>query len=76
MRQNPKPPPRRMDHKDVISFEEATLKQSEPRNVKQIRAELTKRNYVRMYRLDRDVAWLKRTLRRMGLNPEDWRAYL
>lgn len=76
MRQNPKPPRRRMDRKDVISFEEATIKQSEPRNVKQIRAELTKRNYVRMYRLDRDVAWLKRTLRRMGLNPEDWRAYL
>jgi hypothetical protein len=76
MRQNPKPPRRRLDRKDVISFEEATTRQSVPRNVDAIRRQLVIRNYVRMHRLGGDVAWLKRTLRRMGLNPEDWSTYL
>jgi hypothetical protein len=76
MRQNPKPPRAKMDRKDVISFEKATERQSAPRDIKQIRAELIRRNYVRMRRMERDIGWLKRTLQRMGLNPEDWSTYL
>lgn len=71
-----KPPRKRVDRKDVISFEDAISKRTEPRNVKMIRASLFRRNYVRMLRMQRDVDWLKKTLVKLGLNPEDWGSYL
>lgn len=75
-RQNPRPLRKQMNRKDVISFDEATSKRTAPRDRTQIRAQLILRNYVRMRRLQGDIKWLKKTLARMGLNPEDWSTYL
>lgn len=69
-------PRRRMNRKDVISFEEATSKRIAPRDRQAIRRMLFLHNYVRMRRMERDIDWLKRTLRKMQLNPEDWSGYL
>lgn len=76
MRVNRGGPRRKIDRKAVISFGEATEKRTKPRDVPAIRRTLYAHNYVRMLRLQRDVDWLKRTLRKMGLNPEDWSYYL
>jgi hypothetical protein len=71
-----KPARTRVDRKAVISFEEAMAKRTVPRDAKAIRRTLFLHNYVRMRRMERDIVWLKRTLQRMGLNPEDWSTYL
>jgi hypothetical protein len=68
-------PRRRATRKDVISFEEAISQRRQPRDVKGIRAVLIRHNYVRMYRMRKDIVWLKKTLEKMGLNPEDWSFY-
>jgi hypothetical protein len=65
-----------MERKDVVSFDKATEKRVTPRDRQAIRAQLIVRNYWRMRRMQGDIEWLKRTLRRMGLNPEDWSSYL
>lgn len=69
-------PRRRVNRKDVISFEEAIKQRRGPRDLTAIRAELIRRNYVRMRRMQGDVSWLKKQLKKMGLNPEDWSSYL
>lgn len=69
-------PRRRMNRKDVISFDKATEKRVSPRDRQAIRRILFLHNYVRMRRMERDVEWLRRTLRKMNLNPEDWSGYL
>jgi hypothetical protein len=71
-----RPPRERIGRKDVISFEEATQKRTQPRDRQQIINQLTIRNYVRMTRMKGDIKWMKRTLKRMGLNPEEWSTYL
>ncbi len=77
VRVNPGPTPRRhMRRKDVISFDEATSKRVAPRDRVGIRRVLFLHNYVRMRRMERDIAWLKRTLKKMQLNPDDWSGYL
>jgi hypothetical protein len=69
-------PRKRIDRKDIISFEDAIDKRTTPRDRSAIRGALWKRNYVRMRRLEGDVAWLKKSLEKMKLNPEDWSTYL
>lgn len=41
-----------------------------------VRRELQSRNKVRWNRLQGDFAWMKKELKKMGLNPEDARWYL
>lgn len=76
VRVNRNPPRARMTRKDVISFDEATAKRTQPRNARAIRRMLFIHNYVRMRRMEKDIDWLKKTLQKMGLNPEDWSTYL
>lgn len=76
VRANPMPPRARINRKDVISFEDATAKRTQPRNARAIRRMLFLHNYVRMRRMEKDINWLKKTLQKMGLNPEDWSTYL
>lgn len=69
-------PRQRMDRKNVISFAEAMDKRTTARDMTHVRQELIALNYVRWLRMQRDIAWLKKQLVKMGLNPEDWSTYL
>lgn len=69
-------PRRRVGRKEVISFDEAIEQRRGPRDLKAIRAELVRRNYWRMRRMQDDAKWMKKQLVKMGLNPEDWSTYL
>ena len=66
-------PQRRLTSDDVDSFVEAATLRKEPRTTAQARAAIRQSNPVRWWRLQGDLKWLRREMKRMGLNPEDAR---
>ena len=68
--------PRRLREEDVVGFYEAAHSQRGPMNREQIIAALEKKNSYRMWRLRHDYKWVRRQMKKMGLNPDDARELL
>jgi hypothetical protein len=58
---------------DVDSFLKAADERTKPKSIEQVREILRRKNPVRMARLQSDSRWLRRQMKKMGLNPEDAR---
>lgn len=67
---------RKLREEDVIGFYEAAHSQTSPKTREQIIAALERKNAYRMWRIRHDFKWLRRQLKKMGLNPDDARELL
>lgn len=65
-------PQRQLTEEDIASWD-AQHMQKPPKTAERIRYEIKRANPVRFWRLQQDLAWLKREARKRGMNPEDAR---
>lgn len=67
-------PPRQLTERDVNAMYEAAIKRPKPiRNREQIRQIMCDKNPWRWRRLQSDMRWLRRQMKRAGFDPEDAR---
>lgn len=67
-------PPRPLTPDDVGSFFKAAEKPKPPvKDAAWVRKQLSVRNPVRWARLQRDYRWMQKSMKKMGLNPEEAR---
>lgn len=65
--------PRRLEGSDLIAFESAARNRQPPRNIEFIRNSIRTANPVRWRRMQSDLAWLRKEMRKRGMNPEEAR---
>lgn len=69
--------PRPLQEEDLDDWELSTQgNMPNMRSRAQVQAQLKARNPVKWKQIQGDIAWMKRHMKRMGLNPEDYRYIL
>lgn len=61
---------------DWFEGQEEKRFKTKPRTRADIIAYIKKRDPHRWWRLNRDIKWIRKRLKKLGLNPEDWRELL
>lgn len=64
--------PRKPTDNEMASWFTAT-ETAPPRNLEQLRYIIRQENPVRWWRLQADLKWIKRVMKKLGYNPEDAR---
>ncbi len=69
---------RPLNDDDLEGFFDAQDHAERPKNktIADVQKVLARANPVRWHRMRADARWLQHKLRKLGLNPEDWRYYL
>lgn len=65
-------PQRQLTEADIASFEQAHM-QKPPLSTDQVRSIIKHKNPVRWWRLQQDLRWIEREMRKLKMNPEDAR---
>lgn len=69
--------PEDMTPEDYASWDEALdNRQHKPQTREQVNKALRRINPIKMRQIDGDIKWVKRQVKKMGMNPEDWRLFL
>jgi hypothetical protein len=67
-------PPRFLDDRDLSGWFNAAIEaQTSRRTQEDIARHIKSRNPIRWRRLQRDLRWVKKEMKKLGLNPEDAR---
>ena len=67
-------PPRTLTDEDKAGWFAAAMEQPRsPRTMESLREDVRRRNPVRWRRLQRDIRWVRKEMKRLGLNPDEWR---
>jgi len=69
-------PPRAMTASDIDAWLLAADKRTSPRSRNQIIASIKAQNSYRWWRLNHDIKWIKRQMKKAGLSPDDWKDLL
>jgi len=64
---------RQLGEEDHIDFQEAASKRQPPPNIEQLREHFKAKNPHRWRRMNSDKRWAEKQLRKLGMNPDDWR---
>lgn len=65
-------PQRQLTEEDIASFE-ATHMVKPPLSTDQVRSIIMRKNRVRWWRMQNDLRWLQREMKKLKMNPEDAR---
>jgi len=68
--------PRRLTEEDYVGFFEATERRTGPMTRDQIIEAIRQKNPYRWWRIQYDYRWLKKQVKKLGLNPDDARELL
>lgn len=70
--------PRELTDEDRAGWNDALDRRAamKPQTVESVRALIRQRNPIRWHQLQRDIKWVEKEMKKMGLNPEDARSIL
>ena len=67
---------RRLDDGDIDAFMDAAERRMRPITRDEIREHMRRKNGWRWWRLQHDYRWLRKQMKKLGLNPDDARELL
>lgn len=67
--------PRDLTSADLVSWDDAMMSRDRTaaKTVEQVRQAIRYKNPIRWMQLQGDIRWVKREMKKMGMNPEDYR---